>query len=254
MLLTNRVASVAGVLLITAIAVGGASFFFQKKVDEDSARPVTAKKDDVTDSHANELLREEIDRIESQIARLKKDSEDRTEGAIEQRFSRIYEEIRLLREQINTLSVNRPSDQSMYGAVEVQPPEAALTEEEREQQLRAEVERQLALYEATALQEGSDGSWAPSAKVEVFEAFRALADEGISASHVECHTSFCQVQFSLANGSNESIGKLQEASPWSGETFLWIEDIEQGAGVVYFARDGYDLPSSNDNPPAQSAR
>ena len=243
MLLTNRAGSVATIFMIIAIAVGGASFFFKMKVVEDSTNAVTPNSEYISALNNNEILRDKIDRIESLIASPKEHPEDRTEGAVEQRFSRIYEEIRLLREQVNTLSVNSTADQLMYGAMEVQPPEVALTEEERELELRAEAERQLAVYETTALQEGLDGSWAPSAEVELLDAFSTLSDEGISVSHVECHISFCQVQFAMTSGSNESVYKVQEASPWGGETFLWIEDIEQSTGVAYFARDGYDLPN-----------
>lgn len=123
-----------------------------------------------------------------------------------------------------------------------------LTEQEREAQARQQMLDQLALFDKVATQEGIDEEWALDAQADVYESFQNLADEGLGLAEVKCHSSFCEADFSFAaEQGNEGIKRLVEVSPWEGEAMIWVDNINEGKGVIYLAREGQSLPL-NDSP------
>lgn len=188
----------------------------------------------------------EIERINTEIARLREGSNNSPRGDMELRVTKLHEETKSLRDQLKALSENVSLEQALPDETADESLDASLTEEEREQQIKGRVEEQLAVFDNAARVEAVDQQWAATARADVLESFQALSEEGVGVSDVQCHTSFCQGRFYLDNDDiNASVRELQAVSPWKGETFIWIENTEQGEGVIYLARDGYKLPHNS---------
>lgn len=117
------------------------------------------------------------------------------------------------------------------------------TMEEPDERFEAQVLEQLDLFDDAARQEGIDEDWA-AAELEVIDSFEDIAEDGtaLSLPQVRCHASFCQADFMLDVNTADGLQSLQDVSPWGSETFIWVEDMEQSKGIIYFARDGFDLP------------
>ena len=176
--------------------------------------------------------------MNDQLTKSKLRNNRTSNSKLENRINSLDQKIALLGSQLNGLT----SEALLPSMEKDETLEEPLTEEEMADQLKAEAERQINSFEELATQEGIDEKWATAAEEDVAGSFLALAESGIGMSKVQCHSSFCQAQISVDSTEPEAaIGKLQEASPWGGEVLIWIEDLEQGEGLVYLARDGYNL-------------
>lgn len=121
--------------------------------------------------------------------------------------------------------------------------ERNLTEEEKEDLALQRVEAQVAMYDELGAREGFDPDWAVDAQKQLHASFESLSERGIAVGDVVCHTTFCQADFTVAlDGEHEVMRDLQDVAPWGGESLVWIRDVDQGAGVMYVAREGRDLP------------
>lgn len=195
---------------------------------------------------SSEQLAVEIDRLNSKIIELKRSSGLHIQGEVNDKFNKLHHEMVGLRDQLDSLSGTIAANPSDIDGFKNQ--EDLLSEEEQEEVVKRQIEEQFALYDDIAAQEGVDQEWANDAQIAIYESFNNLADSGgVSVSAAICHRTFCQVSFDLDNGdSGYAFEKLQEFVPWEdGESLLWIENIEQGEGRIYLAREGYKLPDSD---------
>jgi len=203
-------------------------------------------------NEVSEQLTSRIDNINLDIAELQKNTNSPTDSPntvdVAKKTHQLRDEIEALRKQLTVLT-NKAANYTNLPQAEVSTTDEnqdniSLTEEEREVQVTAQMEQQLELYNSAALQEGVDDGWASQAQTDVYNSFQTLSTDGVSVSEVACHSSFCQAKFSLGGENNDiAIGKVQGLSPWEGESFIWIKDIEQGDGVMYLARQGQELPN-----------
>lgn len=234
----NKLLLTSSVLLSGLIAAGVYIYFDDTTNKEpvfDSAQGTDAARHSVVS---------EIERINAAIAALQNGVHRGRRGDVASQLTKLRAEMKSLRDQLNALSGSVPLEQSVEDGLASERLDAAMTEEEREQHLKAQMEEQIASFETAATVEGVDPEWEPTAKAEVLESFQALREEGVGVSDVQCHTSFCRARFHLdSQNVNASLRKLQSVSPWKGGTFIWVEDIEQGEGLMYLARDGHRLPS-----------
>lgn len=192
-----------------------------------------------------ERLMARINRMNSDIRELRKNSASNYPDDTEKKLRKLSQEMMTLRNQFSTLSDNVVLH-APESELDAETPELALTEEEREAEVKAQIEQQLNLYDNIAIQEGVDLEWASKAQADVYKSFHNLSADGVGISEVKCHSSFCQARFSIDSDSNTAFEKLQGVSPWEGESFIWIQDIEQGEGVIYLAREGQPLPDTPD--------
>ena len=205
-------------------------------------------------SEVSEQLTSRIDSINLDIAELQKNTSSPTDSSntvdVAKKTHQLRDEIEALRKQLTVLTKKATNDANLPQAgsstADEDQDKSFLTEEEREIEVAAQMEQQLELYDNAALQEGVDDSWASQAQTDVYNSFQTLSNDGVSVSEVACHRSFCQAKFSLEGENHDmTIGKVQGLSPWEGESFIWIKDIEQGDGVMYLARQGQALPNGN---------
>lgn len=198
--------------------------------------------------HVDSELSSQIDNINIDIAALR----EKSLSDAEDKIHKLNDEMQTLRKQLENLSNNinhtaSASSSNLPTSLSNQDNQdnQILNIEEREEEMTREVEQQLDLYESTAAQEGIDQSWAIQAQTEVYESFKALSADDVGVSEVQCHSSFCQAKVELSGDNNQAaIRKLQQVSPWQGESFIWIKDIDQGEGMIYLAREGQVLPST----------
>lgn len=257
---------VLGVFLSGIIFIGGYMKMQQLENNEQAMRAVTSKHDvslsattftELSNNlhkmnEVSEQLTSRIDRINLDIAELQKETSSPTDSSntadVAKKTHQLRDEIEALRKQLTVLTkkaanhANLPLAKSSTADEDQE--KLFLTEEEREIEIATQMEEQLELYDNAALQEGVDDGWASQAQTDVYNSFQTLSTNGVSVSEVACHRSFCQANFSLDGENNDmAIGKVQGLSPWEGESFIWIKDIEQGDGVMYLARQGQELPN-----------
>ncbi len=229
-----------GVLSLGLMAAGGYRYLDGKLPDKQG---YSLAKDGEGTRAAGHHLASDIERINTEIAALRNTSSKGPRGEMERRVTELHGDMQSLRDQLKALSDNVSLQQAVKDVPTSESSDATLTEEESEQRLRAQVEEQLAYIEEAATVEGTDPQWAETAMTDVLESFQSLSEEGVGVSDVRCHASFCQARFRLDDENvTATLQKLQTVSPWKGETFVWIEDVEQGEGVIYLAREGYELP------------
>lgn len=234
-----------GKILRVALLLGGfAAVSWYLNFDQQALQNESTRRSENADKTREQLV-SQTDQVELNITESRKDSDSRPQGDIEGSVGKLDREMAALRDRLNALSASVAAN-SAESQADNENQEAAVSEEEREAEVKAQIEQQLELYDNVAAQEGVDQEWASNAEADVYESFQNLSDERVGVSEVRCHSSFCQAQISIDNeDTNAAMRKLQEVAPWEGESFIWIEDVEQGEGLIYLAREGQKLPDDN---------
>lgn len=229
-------------ILLSGLVFAGWYLNFNQKVPDNNTS--TPDNNPTTDAKDNTPSRDQLTamvaRINGDVSALGKSSDDHREAMMADKLNALNREVGSLRDKLNALLLNNETFSPESAAVANT---EHLSEEEQEQQARAQIEQQLAMYDRVAKQEGIDQNWASDAQAKVHQSFQNLAEDGIGVSEVKCHSSLCKARFFFDTADADSaIQNLQGVSPWQGETFIWIADTERGEGVIYLARDGDSLP------------
>jgi hypothetical protein len=260
-----KIIIILSVVLIGIVFIGGYMKMQQFESNKQTMKAVTSTHNATSSANTvtelakniklmngvSEQLMSRIDQIKLDIIELQKNTnvpaDSSTQVDVAKKTHQLSDEIETLRKQL-TLLTNKAENYANLPQAESSTADEGqgkllLTEEEREIEVAAQMQQQLEIYDNAALQEGVDDGWASQAQTDVYNSFQTLSTDGVSVSEVACHRSFCQAKFSLDGENNDlAIGKVQKLSPWEGESFIWIKDIEQGDGVIYLARQGQVLP------------
>lgn len=183
-------------------------------------------------------LQRDMETFRTELGLRSKSPDKRPDARIAEKLDALHREIGVLRDRLNALS----NDGALVpdgAAAAYRLPQSV---EEQEQEARTQVEQQLALYKSVARQEGIDQTWAGEAQEAIYQSLQELAEEGIGALEVNCHSSFCEAHFFFdTTDAATALQKLQDISPWGSEAFI-IADTERGEGTMYLAREGSSLP------------
>lgn len=162
------------------------------------------------------------------------------EARTEEKLNRLQSEVESLRHKLYTLENRAALSPDGTPVTDSKP----LSEEEQEQQLKAQLEKQLALYDSVAKLEGVDQTWAGGAEGKIYESWLDLDNDHLGLLEVKCHSSLCEARFSFDTAEGDSFMQtLNGFSPWPGETFI-TADTKSGEGIMYLAREGNNLPDT----------
>ncbi|NOT53490.1 MAG: hypothetical protein HOP18_02690 [Deltaproteobacteria bacterium] len=167
----------------------------------------------------------------------KKETEPQ-EGKTEEKVDSLRSEVASQRHTLKTLEERTAFSPDGIAVTDAPP----LSEEELEQQAKAEIARHVALYARVAKQEGIDHTWASSAQQAISQSLGELSAKGLGAVDVKCHRSLCEARFFFdVAAPTSALQNLQSFSPWPGEVLI-VADTEKGEGRLYLAREGNNLP------------
>jgi hypothetical protein len=91
--------------------------------------------------------------------------------------------------------------------------------------------------------EREDGPWSRDIKAGLREKFEPMLPYG-SQWESSCGTSLCRLKLRHldASGHDTLLNALQDHIPWDGPTVVLPDDASENRTVIYFARDGHELP------------
>jgi hypothetical protein len=207
------------------------------KMPEDRS-PIAAKEEAKESTPSGEQGLATIDSAHEDVPIVSKKVAEPREAKTEEKVERLRSEVASQRHKLETLEGHAAFSPDGIAVTEAPP----LSEEELEQQAKAEIARQVALYESVAKQEGIDHTWANGAQQAISQSLAEFAAKGLGAVDVKCHSSLCEARFFFdVAAPTSALQTLQSFSPWPGEVFI-VADTEKGEGRLYLAREGNNLP------------
>lgn len=194
---------------------------------------------------------EAIDALKAEIKEMKGGSSD-----LERRSAEMNSELTSLRSQLVDLNQGQESidriasadlESSGASAPDGEGAAAELTPEEEAEQVEAQTQELIELFEETILAEGTDPEWSSLAELALDEASKSEEMTEFNLLDAKCGATMCRMELSLdgSESPEESFRKLVHFAPWQGEGFIRVQDGNDGESaqaVVYLAREGYSLP------------
>lgn len=115
--------------------------------------------------------------------------------------------------------------------------------EEQEYRRKVINEARSARCEETFRNEAKDPAWSEEAARLVYAAQAERPREGLGLS-ADCRSTLCRVTFRYASPEQASAAgsPIPTARPWPGRAFSSF-NLSKNEGVMYLAREGFDLPS-----------
>jgi hypothetical protein len=242
MIVNIRKMSAVGLLSfgLALVGIGAAVFWMHGRYSASHGSSIT---------ESNSL--EAIDALKADIKEMKGGSSD-----LERRSAKMNSELTSLRSQLIDLNQGQESIDRMVSAglessgastPDGEGAAAELTPEEEAEQVETQTMELIEFFEETILTEGTDPKWSGLAELALDEASKNDEMTEFNLVDAKCGTTMCRMELSLdgSESPEESFRKLAHLAPWQGESFIRVQDGNDGESaqaVIYLARDGYSLP------------
>jgi hypothetical protein len=125
------------------------------------------------------------------------------------------------------------------------PPDVETQAELDRQHEDERVQKRTSLIETTVMNEQPDPEWAPVAVRQLDSSYN-IPEISIAKYSTKCGQTLCRVEFALSKGADvrDGLNALMSHSPWGGQVLLNVRG--DGTGVSYYAREGFDLPETEE--------